>query len=107
MSRCSGKSDCGYYMTVAGGCRDVGVAGGMQVSGRTSPTSMLGGKNHHTHDSWIHFAAHLVVKRPALAGTMKHYSERCGKEVREDELAEKEGEYLPLGRTYYYGDEEC
>ena len=53
-------------------------------------------------------SGHLVVKRPALAGTMKHDSERCGKEVREDELAEKEGEYLPLGRTfYYYGDGEC
>ena len=46
-------------------------------------------------------SGHLVVKRPALAGTMKHYSERCGKEVRDDELAkdQKEGDYLSLGRT--------
>ena len=42
----------------------------------------------------------LVVKRPALAGTMNHYSERCGKKVEENELAEKEGEFLMLGRIY-------
>ena len=33
-------------------------------------------------------SGHLSVKRPALAGSMKHYSELCGREVLEDELAE-------------------
>ena len=45
-------------------------------------------------------SGHLVLKRPALAGTMNHYSERCGKKVEENELAEKEGEFLMLGRIY-------
>ena len=48
-------------------------------------------------------SGHLVVKRPALAGTMNHYSERCGKKVEENELAEKEGELLMLGRIYDQG----
>ena len=47
-------------------------------------------------------SGHVVVTRPALAGSMKHYSERCGHDVLDDELAEnlREGEFLPVGRIF-------
>ena len=47
-------------------------------------------------------SGHLVVKRPALASSMWHYSERLGKEVPYEELAEadREGEFLELGRIH-------
>jgi hypothetical protein len=47
-------------------------------------------------------SGHVVVTRPALAGSMKHYSERCGHDVLDDELAEnlREGEFLAIGKIF-------
>ena len=47
-------------------------------------------------------SGHVVVTRPALAGSMKHYSERCGHDVLDDELAEnlREGEFLGIGKIF-------
>ena len=47
-------------------------------------------------------SGHVVVTRPALAGSMKHYSERCGREVPDDEFAEnlREGEFLRIGKIF-------
>ena len=43
-------------------------------------------------------SGHIAVHRPALAGSMMHYSERCGREVQQDELdaSKREGEFLRI-----------
>ena len=47
-------------------------------------------------------SGYAVVTRPALAGSMKHYSERCGHEVPDDDLAEnlREGAFLRIGKIF-------